>query len=353
MNRLARQIIVDNKFIVLLILVLTVNTALIGLVYSYLSKHMLLSEEEFSHKQKLARDLWEYNRRLADDLEVADRSAVKDALARLIQEVELASTGHELAQAILSYGRRAQETILRESEMRQREQILALVNQDPQVAGLKSLQKINIAISMENGIEIDPAGALSQETIDRIAEAVFLHEVVQSMSIDIEVENGRGVLLHPFNPVEHIKALTAELDSLRVTLREVRSLAGYTEMIGPGIIVKIYDSEGGYTSDYIIHETDVRDVVNELFASGSKGVAVGEQRLTATSAIRCVGPLIMVNDERIAVNPVVIKAVGDPELLESGIEIIKFSLENMRNIRIEVERKESLTLPAYSRQRED
>jgi len=43
MNRLARQIIVDNKFIVLLILVLTVNTALIGLVYSYLSKHMLLS----------------------------------------------------------------------------------------------------------------------------------------------------------------------------------------------------------------------------------------------------------------------------------------------------------------------
>jgi hypothetical protein len=53
MKRLSTQIIVDNKFLILLILVLAVNTILVGLGYSFLNKHMVFQEEEFNYKQNL------------------------------------------------------------------------------------------------------------------------------------------------------------------------------------------------------------------------------------------------------------------------------------------------------------
>ncbi len=77
-----------------------------------------------------------------------------------------------------------------------------------------------------------------------------------------------------------------------------------TEMSGSGLIVRIYDQIGAVDNPSIVHDTDIRDVVNELFASGgATGIAVGDQRLTTTSSIRCTGPLIKVDDKLIAVNP--------------------------------------------------
>ena len=73
----------------------------------------------------------------------------------------------------------------------------------------------------------------------------------------------------------------------------------------------------GIPTIFIVHETDIRHTINESFAAGANGIA-GGQRLTATSAIRCVGPSILVNDERIAVNPVEIHAIGDPAALSSA-----------------------------------
>lgn len=349
MKRLSSQIIVDNKFLILLILVLTVNTVLVGLGYNFLNKHMVFQEEEFSYKQKFARDLWEYNRSLANELEVEDRSSVRDVLSRLIQEVELASTGDELARAILSHGRRVQETILREYESRQRERVLAVVNQDPNVYATTDRRLVSVNASLEAGILVEPPEYFTENTIVLMADIIFETDMAQNFIIELEVEDGRARLVQTYSPVEQIKNLSAEVDSLRVTLREIRSDAGLLEMNGEGIIIKIYDAADGYTSDAIIHETDVRDVVNELFASGAKGIAVGGQRLTATTAIRCVGPVILVNDQRIAVNPVLIHVVGDPRVLESGIDIIRLSLESMRSLRFEIEQVQNITLPAYSR----
>lgn len=349
MKRLSTQIIVDNKFLILLILVLTVNTILVGLGYNFMNKHLVLQEEEFNFKQHFARDLWDYNRRLAMDLGVEDRSSVRDALSRLIQEVELASTGDDLARAILSHGQRAQETILREYENRQRERVLALVNQDANIQELTDHQVLVVSASLETGVMVDPLDLFMEETILEIADIVFESETVQSLSVMMEVEEGRARLVTSISPVEQIRILSDELDSLRVDLRSLRSAAGFLDMAGEGIIIEIYDAVEGFTTDAIIHETDVRDVVNELFASGAKGVAVGGQRLTATSAIRCVGPVILVNDERIPVNPVVIHAVGDPRVLESGISIIRLSLESMRDLRFEIKRADNITLPAHSR----
>ena len=101
-------------------------------------------------------------------------------------------------------------------------------------------------------------------------------------------------------------------------------------------MIHLYDKVGGTTTASIIHDTDIRDVVNELFASGAQGVSVGGERLIVTSSIRCTGPLIKVNDKLISVNPVEIQAVGDPDLLVSGLDIIRSTMELKRGLRFEI-----------------
>jgi uncharacterized protein YlxW (UPF0749 family) len=137
------------------------------------------------------------------------------------------------------------------------------------------------------------------------------------------------------------------MDSLRVNMHDLRVASGLAEMVGNGVVVSLYDAQNGYTASDIIHDSDVRDVVNELFASGARGVSVGGQRLISTSPIRCVGPVIRVNQKEIPANPVVIEAVGDPDVLSSGLDIIRFSLEFHRNFRIDVEKKENIILPQF------
>ena len=134
--------------------------------------------------------------------------------------------------------------------------------------------------------------------------------MVQDMAFRIEVEESRSRMLVPYTP-DYIETLTHELDALRVNMHEMRVAAGMGN-VRARVVIKLYDAQNGYTASDIIHDSDVRDVVNELFASGAKGVAVGGQRLIATSPIRCVGPVIRVNQKEISANPVVIEAVGDP-----------------------------------------
>ena len=61
--------------------------------------------------------------------------------------------------------------------------------------------------------------------------------------------------------------------------------------------------------------------------------------------MRCAGPVVLVNQRPIVVNPVVVKAVGDPEALEQAVQEIadRFALLGKR---LEVLRTESVSLAA-------
>ncbi|EEG76013.1 hypothetical protein DealDRAFT_3120 [Dethiobacter alkaliphilus AHT 1] len=131
---------------------------------------------------------------------------------------------------------------------------------------------------------------LQEDTMIDSDEIVALGEQSSSFIVDVEKDDRRARLMTPYDYVEHFCTLTREIDSLRVTLRELRSQSGYVEMSGPGVVVRIYDAEDGYTNDPIIHEGDVWDTVNELYAAGAKGISVGNQCLVNTLGICCVGP---------------------------------------------------------------
>lgn len=349
MSNSDNAIAIGKKGLILLILMLFINTALLATGIYYINNRLDPIHEGFAAKQQAAKELVDYNRRLAKNLGVDSRAQVREFLSRFNYEIEVAANEEELNKAILTYAARTQERILQEYDTRQRETVLVLINQDPQVQQIKEEQRLTVKVARGQGVEVEPANILSAETLQKITESVPLGEQAQDLVVEVEIENGTGQVMVPLNVADQMRSLNKEIDSLRVTVHDIRSQAGFADMTGSGVIVRIYDNTEGYTNDAIIHETDVRDTVNELFAAGARGVAVGNQRLTVTSAIRCVGPSILVNDERIAVNPVVIQAIGDPDVLASGLDIIRITLQVSRDLTFEIEKTDNLTLPAYSR----
>ncbi len=335
-----------NNLVWVTLFLLIANTALIGGVYYIFRTSFPTVAARFSSKQEVARDLAAYNYRFADELGVLERDAVKEALAGFNYDIEV-SKDDELTKVILEQGRKLQEIILREADLMLMDQILAAINLDEHVQKNNEPAHFSLRLS-DKEVTTIPGNVLANDTITEINELIPLDHFTASRVLEIEILNGIARLGVPYNPEEKLEAINEELDATRLKLHELRIETGLAEMTGEGITVKLYDEFGATSSSSIIHDTDIRDVINELFGSGAKGISLGGQRLIVTSAVRCSGSLIKVNDRLITVNPVIIQAVGDPDLLASGLDIIKNNMEVNRGIRFEIEREPMLKLPAYS-----
>lgn len=113
------------------------------------------------------------------------------------------------------------------------------------------------------------------------------------------------------------------LKSYQEELRKVKEVSGLLKAKGPGVVVTLGDNpnptKGEDPNPYIIHDYDLRVVVNALFSGGAEAVAINNQRIIFISSIRCVGTTILLNAVRLA-QPYEIKAIGDPELLVNALQ---------------------------------
>ncbi len=286
------------------------------------------------------------NEQLARDVDVYETSAVREVIAQFKYEVDRASTVEDIVSLITDYSIKVQGVITREQESKRRDAVLSVLNQDTNLSTYRGEDIISVWKG-EDGVRIvDPTTLLTDET----KEEIYEHPLLQGPSwslIEVAVKDGQASLMTSRSMLDKLRMLENDKSNLERNLKQLRSQAGYSEINGTGIIVEMYDSDLGYSSIDIVHDRDVRDVINELFAAGARGVSVGGQRLITTSSIRCAGPIILVNQKPIAVDPIVIQAVGDSEVLQSSLELIKRELMEF-GIRIEVMPEESITLPAYS-----
>lgn len=288
--------------------------------------------------------LADYYESVAQKSGLDKNTAVRDALAKFKFEIEEAVSADEIAYAVGYYGRSIQDVLAREDENRRREILLQILNADPGLHRFQGQATITISVSKDGVTVDDRQGILSQETVRAIVASEAAKGLVQS--VDIEIVDGKANVLTPRTMIDRVRILQDEVAGLRNTLEDLKRTAGFAPMTGQGVVVRIYDAEGGVSKDEIVQEKDVRDVVNELFAAGALGVEVGGQRIVATSSIRSAGPQILVNHKAIPVNPVVIKAVGDPELLESSLDLIRNSLEPW-GIRMVIEKRAAVSLSAF------
>lgn len=153
-----------------------------------------------------------------------------------------------------------------------------------------------------------------------------------------------------------IKGKDAESEKNK-KLNEFRVFAGLTQVSGPGIVVTLLDSahHNALANDplslaNLIHDADIVLVVNELKAAGAEAVAVNGERIIGISSIRCVGPVVHVNNVP-AAPPYIIEAVGDQNALYGGINLPNGVLDRLKQFdanMVKVERKDKLLLPAFA-----
>ena len=136
-------------------------------------------------------------------------------------------------------------------------------------------------------------------------------------------------------------------------LKENNILLGLTDVKGEGIIIKLDDNrnvEGDELniSQYLVHEEDLLQIVNELFNAGAEAISINDHRVTNTTAIRCDGNIIRVNDQVITV-PITIKAICSKAILNTLIRPGGYlELLEEQGVIWEIEPKDEITIQKYN-----
>ena len=171
------------------------------------------------------------------------------------------------------------------------------------------------------GAQTEPA-----ETRERLGRRVELAELIAA-----EQERARHLEQQVEELTEQVSAHEAaaaqganELDELRVAVADMAIPAGLSPVRGPGAVVTLDDSlsdwDGlGDPNDFIIHEEDLRAVVNALWAGGAEAMAINGQRVLSTSAIVCVGTTLRLNGAYYT-PPYDIAVIGEPDALVEELQ---------------------------------
>lgn len=152
-----------------------------------------------------------------------------------------------------------------------------------------------------------------------------------------------------------LAANTEMLKGISTELERQKMMAGLLAVEGPGVLVTLDDSSiqsaAADPNDFLIHEYDLRDVVNLLWLAGSEAIAVNDERIVATTSIYCVGSTVMVNDTRLS-PPYLIQAVGNSVVQEDVLSNPAYLREikqraELYGVQFKVNSIGTLTLPAY------
>ena len=93
---------------------------------------------------------------------------------------------------------------------------------------------------------------------------------------------------------------------------------------GPGVQITLSDAPpgqipaGATPNDLVIHQQDIEDTMNALWAGGAEAMTVQGVRITYRTVIRCIGNVILVDGTSYS-PPYVIQAIGDPATLRATV----------------------------------
>lgn len=143
-------------------------------------------------------------------------------------------------------------------------------------------------------------------------------------------------------------------DSVKVDLENNQIALGLTEVVGQGITITLKDGTGSGgskldLSSYLVHYSDLIEVINALKNAGAEAISVNDQRVTNFTAISCVGNVIKINNEKIGV-PFVINAIGSPEKLYGALTMLGGYVDKLKDdgVSVTVEKQTSITIPKYT-----
>ena len=111
-------------------------------------------------------------------------------------------------------------------------------------------------------------------------------------------------------------------------LKIANAIIGTTDVEGQGIILTVEDNKNvtnetisimDNISNYLIHDSDLLTLVNELKNAGAEAISINDERITNQSSITCDGNVILINGNKVG-SPFTIRAIGSQEALMGAIK---------------------------------
>jgi uncharacterized protein YlxW (UPF0749 family) len=209
---------------------------------------------------------------------------------------------------------------------------------------------LGLMISFQFKVTNNPQSLLNGRKIEDTAQNLedlkkqrdeLLHQVQEyQKKVDAYEKNAASVS-------ETAGKMKDELDRLRI-------LAGLTDVEGQGIIITItpiVDVTTRQTSQ--VYYKDLIDVVNELNSAGAEAISINDERYVSRTQIREAGSVIKINDGKFdPTQPFVIKAIGDPKILEgafkmpgSPVEVI----EKLSGCKVDIASSQNIKILKYNK----
>lgn len=129
-------------------------------------------------------------------------------------------------------------------------------------------------------------------------------------------------------------------------IKKYTIVSGKTDVTGQGIIIKYKPSDNEAKADMV---KDLRDIVNEIKNAGAEAIEINNQRIVGTTAIEMVKNKIEINDTEVSEN-FIIKAIGDSNLMYSGLIRPGGTIENIREsgVSIEINSENAIKINKYN-----
>ncbi|TGB05002.1 DUF881 domain-containing protein [Halobacillus salinus] len=131
----------------------------------------------------------------------------------------------------------------------------------------------------------------------------------------------------------------------------LQQLVGELPIEGQGVEIALSDSayipDQEQVNQYIVHESHIHAVINELLSSGAKAIAINGQRYFSDSYIACTGPVITLDGIQHPA-PFVITAIGDQDVLYSSLGLTMGVVDRLKadNIEVSLSKEENILMDA-------
>lgn len=210
---------------------------------------------------------------------------------------------------------------------------------------------LGIGVSLQYRTTAQPKSLNSENRTGLRAQLQTIEEERDRLSLELTEQRERIKELQNMRGGDGLpqKELLAQLEAARLQ-------AGLLGLKGPGVVIRLSDSPRTAEADqdpydFIVHDVDLSSLVNELWASGAEAVDVNGQRIVGRSSIRCVGPTVLINTNRVA-SPFIVKAIGDVDHLEGGLKMPGGYLSSMSRLtsnggEVVISRMREVQIPAY------
>ena len=157
------------------------------------------------------------------------------------------------------------------------------------------------------------------------------------------------------------KAATSNDDTslkLQEELKLLNALIGTIDVTGDGVIITIADNTNVTNqtisiyddiSNYLIHDSDLIRLVNELKNAGAEAISINEERIINSTSITCDGNVVLINGNKIS-SPFTIKAIGSQATILGALQRTGGLLEEFYEFGLvaSIEQQSNITIYKYN-----